>query len=646
MPPEKKWWIVLADFGISKRANESNGPTTAIKGTDGFMAPELLGYLDDAKPKSIADFKAADMWAFGEILFQMLTGEATFQNPVEMMRYCLGQREFPSNRLPTAIADDGYEFIGSLMMALPRDRRTTTQCIQHRWIESLVEDEFDTLKLEHKDLPMPENSRNEPPLASAQGSSLPSLEHRPTQTTAQWKPETLLHSSYFSARHDPLQSTFSGQSNQQHLDANQGTLNLVEIALEQAPRDECMVFARGVSSLAFSPNGKWLVSKSSGYDLLQLWDVSSGGLVEDLETFSKRGSLGFTSNVGFSPDGQWLAFANTRPTCVQLWDAESKRPVWTLEGHWNTNGCIYYVVFSPDSKHLASAHTCGTVHLFDVRSGTLVHLFDVMPGMPRVFNSGLYSSRRSHLAFSPDGGRLAFVFPDGTVWFWEVGSAKVVRQFEVCLDGDSINNTAFSPDCKRLASISSDGTVRLWDAGSGKLMEVLESGKSVDVCLSWSEKYGSTVSGVGFSPDSKRVTSTSNRSTVQLWDAGSGELVQSLETFSEGAINVTFSPDGKRLASTSTDQMVRLWDAVSGELVHTLKGHQGIANGMAFSPDGERLSSMSKSGEMLLWDVKYGELVQTLEGDSGWSHYVIFSPDGKQLAAASDDGKARLWGPG
>ncbi|RYP80294.1 hypothetical protein DL770_006293 [Monosporascus sp. CRB-9-2] len=34
-PPGEKWWIVLADFGISKRGDEGNGPTTMIKGTDG-----------------------------------------------------------------------------------------------------------------------------------------------------------------------------------------------------------------------------------------------------------------------------------------------------------------------------------------------------------------------------------------------------------------------------------------------------------------------------------------------------------------------------------------------------------------------------------------------------------------------------------
>lgn len=129
MPPEEKWWIVLADFGISKRADESNGPTTAIKVTTAFMAPELLGYLNQVRPKSIANFKVADMWALGEIIFQMLTGKTTFQNPAQLMAYCVGQRKFPSNRLPISATDDGRQFVTGLMMVLPQNRITTTQCI-------------------------------------------------------------------------------------------------------------------------------------------------------------------------------------------------------------------------------------------------------------------------------------------------------------------------------------------------------------------------------------------------------------------------------------------------------------------------------------------------------------------------------------
>jgi hypothetical protein len=64
------------------------------------MAPEMLGYIENLGPKTIADFQATDVWAVGEITFQILTGDSTFRNHMEFMTYCLGQREYPVGRLP------------------------------------------------------------------------------------------------------------------------------------------------------------------------------------------------------------------------------------------------------------------------------------------------------------------------------------------------------------------------------------------------------------------------------------------------------------------------------------------------------------------------------------------------------------------
>ena len=44
-----------------------------------------------------------------------------------------------------------------------------------------------------------------------------------------------------------------------------------------------------------------------------------------------------------------------------------------------------------------------------------------------------------------------------------------------------------------------------------------------------------------------------------------------------GPVNsVSFSPDGTRIVSGSDDNTVRVWDAVTGEVINTLTDHNNL----------------------------------------------------------------------
>ena len=65
---------------------------------------------------------------------------------------------------------------------------------------------------------------------------------------------------------------------------------------------------------------------------------------------------------------------------------------------------------------------------------------------------------------------------------------------------------------------------------------------------------------MAFSPDGKRIVSSSGDSTLKFWDAESGQEMLTLKGHSSSVRSVSFSPDGKRIVSGSFDKTVKIWD--------------------------------------------------------------------------------------
>ncbi|KAK0665754.1 kinase-like domain-containing protein [Cercophora samala] len=135
-PPER-WWVKLCDLGLSKRAEDIAGAFTTVKGTAGFLAPEMLDW--DLSTGQRGSFPI-DMWCFGETVYQMLTGEPVFKTFTELFHYRAGSIQFPDQAFQRVKASlEVRDFVRSLMLAHPLLRLTaTTHPIYgaqgHRWM--------------------------------------------------------------------------------------------------------------------------------------------------------------------------------------------------------------------------------------------------------------------------------------------------------------------------------------------------------------------------------------------------------------------------------------------------------------------------------------------------------------------------------
>lgn len=131
--------LVLADFGIAKMLDSNDGVLSTMAGSFGYAAPEIMLKQGHGKP--------VDMWSLGVITYTLLCGYSPFRsdNVKDLVEECKRGHIIFHGRYWKDVSEDAKKFITSLLQPDPRDRLTSEEALQDRWLSGKTATDFNLL---------------------------------------------------------------------------------------------------------------------------------------------------------------------------------------------------------------------------------------------------------------------------------------------------------------------------------------------------------------------------------------------------------------------------------------------------------------------------------------------------------------------
>jgi WD40 repeat protein len=631
----------ISDFGLAKKLDvQGQTQSGAVMGTPSYMAPEQAGGQKEIGP-------AADVYALGAILYELLTGRPPFRaaTALDTIMQVVSEEPVPPRRLQSkvprdleticlkclqkqpacryasaaALADDLRRFrAGEPIEARPVGRwdRGWRWCRRNPMVASLsaallvlliavaVGSTVAAIHLNEKES---EARHNADVADEAKGQAEQERERMRNLLSQQYvaKGNQLVDDG------DLLGSLpwFTEALLLDRDDPEREHLHRVRLGtvLRQCPRlAQIWHHEEEIKDAQVSPDGRLLVVATGDWHEqnarghVQVWDVGTGKAHgPPLE------QAGIYEHVSFSPDGRHIVTVRADNT-VRVWDVASGRPVTPP---LRPNSYVAKALFRLDGRRLITAGYGSEVQIWDVDGGRLL--------ASRQFGGAL-------LALSPDGQRIVVGSGNKNVRLCDIASGREIASFQFPHSGEA----TFSPDGRWLALSGSNFTAQVWDAQTGQpVTPILDPRSQIHQLV--------------FSPDSRLLVMCGAHAAF-VWEVRTARQVLPALSHEMWVLTASFSRDGRYLVTAGLDQTARVWDVESGQPVTGSLRHGRTIQHAFFADDSSRLIVAADDGTVRLWNLSARRSAQPLLPHDKPVEALSIRPDGRHVLTASDKA-LQLW---
>jgi eukaryotic-like serine/threonine-protein kinase len=592
--------ITVLDFGLAKLTEASAAEAAdahtrtvervteegAIVGTVSYMSPEQAeGKAVDAR---------SDVFSFGCVLYEMLTGQRAFQgdSPISTLSAVLRSEPTPIRELASDVPPEVERLLKRCLRKNPDRRFQHMSDLKVALEESRDESDSGTLSLPSTVAPSRSRARlwlAVVVLAMGTGVTWWALGggRMPTDT----RPKTAPLTSYEGFEAQP---SFSPDGNQVVFVWNDDIfVRLIgagePVALTNTPQRE--------TSPVWSSDGRWIafVRQVGENREAVLLIPALGGRERKLKEISPPPSTfpfpgvscvtGFCgSQIRWSTDGNWIAYsdfdASTQAASLQLLSVDSgetRRLTKPVPSEFDVPGG-----FSPEGRRLVFMRARGTIFASDIYILPLDAALNPSGEPVRLTLDG----KQNYLpAWTSDGQHIVFSSArSGPEALWKITAAAAGAPVAL----EFANRRATQPAIagERLAYVMMTSDVNIW--------RLPITGQSAPARLIGSTRVDANAQ---YSPDGTKIAFCSGRSGhMEVWIAdGDGSRPVQLTFLAEGdACTPRWSPDGRQVAFDSN---------VTGQIhVYVISADGGRPRQLTDTPAQNALPSWSRDGTWVYFE--------------------------------------------